>query len=177
MELEDELRRPAPSRLYQPAAARLEIPLSGLKATILLLQRAGRRESGLFWYGTKDAAGNGRVNYVVAPQQRMGWANYSISAKSMTDIVNGLHEGWRPLAQVHSHPGAGVEHSNYDDRMASIRSALSVVYPNYGHLRGAFPDGIGIHEFQNNYWYLLDHETASRRVQVCDGEVGVDDFR
>lgn len=177
MELEDELRRPPPPRPYQVATARLEIPLSGLKATILLLQRAGRLESGLFWYGTRDAAGNGRVSYVVAPQQRMSWANYSISAKSMTDIVNGLRDGWRPLAQVHSHPGMHVEHSNYDDRMASIRSALSLVFPDYGHVRGPFPNSVGVHEFQSNYWYLLNNETALRRVGVCDGDVGVDDFR
>jgi hypothetical protein len=177
MEIEDELRRPPPPGPYLLTSACLEIPQSGLIATIHLLQRAGRHESGLFWYGTKDAAGNGRVCYVVAPQQRMGWANYSISAKSMTDIVSGLRDGWRPLAQVHSHPGIHVEHSNYDDRMASIRSALSLVVPYYGHLRGTFPQGIGVHEFQNNYWHLLGDTAAVRRVRVCDGEVSVDDFR
>lgn len=177
MEAEDDLLRPPPPCPYQPGGARLVVSTAAVAATGSLLQRAGRRESGLFWYGSKDADGNGHVMYVVAPRQHMGWANYYVPPDAMTQIVTGLPDGWKPLAQVHSHPGHHVEHSNYDDRMVSSRRALSLVFPFYGRTSGTFPSGIGVHECQNGYWYLLDFATARNRVVLCDGEVRVDDFR
>lgn len=176
-ETEDDLFRPLPPRPYVRGQSLLQIPAGAIAATLSLLQRAGRRESGLFWYGPKDLAGNGRVAYVVAPKQRMSWGSYSVSADALTHVVKGLAEGWKPLAQVHSHPGIRVEHSNYDDRMVSSRRALSLVFPNYGHLQERFPVGVGIHEFQNEYWHLLDPANAAARVRLVDGDVRVDDFR
>jgi len=177
MENEGDLFRPAPQHPYQQGTIQLEVPASALKATPLLLQRAGRRESGVFWYGPRDAAGNGRVAYVVAPRQRMSWGNYFVSADALAEIVHHLSDNWKPLAQIHSHPGSGVEHSTYDDRMVSSRRALSLVFPCYGVVLDEFPHSIGVHEFQTDYWYLLDAPMAARRVIVCDGDVKVDDLR
>ena len=79
---------------------------------------------------------------------------------------------------MHSHPGLSVEHSTYDDRMASSRRALSLVFPCYGRCpNAAFPTGVGVHEWQSDYWHLLDLERARRRVVVVDGGVKVEDFR
>jgi len=177
MESEDELMRPRPSRPYQPSNLRLRLPESALRATLALLQRAGARESGLFWYGHRDDSGNGRVAYVAAPRQLMTWGNYHVPPDALSEVVRGLNDGWSPLAQVHSHPGPRVEHSRYDDRMVSTRKALSLVFPSYGRVTSAFPTGIGVHEFQNDYWHLLDAQNASRRVVLCGGDVKVDDFR
>lgn len=35
--------------------------------------------------------------------------------------------------------------------------------------------GVGVHEWQSDYWHLLDLECATRRV--VDGAVRVEDFR
>lgn len=177
MDSEDELMRPPPLRPYMLVQARLDLPQSALQATLALLQRAGARESGLFWYGPKDSVGNGQVSYVVAPRQTMTWGNYHVPAEALSEIVRGLDDGWSPLAQVHSHPGPRVEHSLYDDRMVSTRRALSLVFPSYGRSRESFPTGVGVHEFQNDYWYLLETADAARRVVLCAGNVKVDDFR
>jgi hypothetical protein len=174
---EDDLYRPAPVRPYVPGTAQLRVPASALSATMALLQRAGRRESGLFWYGLRDTDGNGEVKYVVAPRQRMSWGNYFVSAEALAEAVDRLAEGWKPLAQIHSHPGGRIEHSNYDDRMVSSRKALSLVFPSYGHFRGRFPTGIGVHEWQNEYWYLLDTADATRRVIIGTGDAKVEDLR
>lgn len=79
MENEDELRRPPPPRPYQATGLQLSVPSDALSGTLALLQRAGRRESGVFWYGTRDAVGNGVVRYAVAPRQRMTWGNYLVA--------------------------------------------------------------------------------------------------
>lgn len=177
MDAEDDLFRPAPKRPYQPVETQLRIPAEGLRATLALLQRAGRLESGLFWYGPRDAAGNGQVQHIAAPRQRMSWGNYHVSPEALAEIVHRLPDGWKPLAQVHSHPGQRVEHSNYDDKMLSSRRALSLVFPFYGRTNVVFPWGVGIHEWQVDYWHLLDDNLAARRVIVTAGLVTVEDLR
>jgi hypothetical protein len=176
-EREDELRRPPPKSTYRPVALQLQVPRDAVKATLTLLQRAGSRESGVFWYGKRDADGNGLVTYVVAPRQRMSWGNYHVPPNALAEVVHRLPSDWKPLAQLHSHPGLGVEHSMYDDRMASSRRALSLVFPFYGRPHTTFPLGVGVHEWQIDYWHLLSLEQALRRVAVCDGVITMDDLR
>jgi hypothetical protein len=177
MGVEDRLLRPAPAQSYRPVNVQLHVPTDALIATINLLRRAGRRESGLFWYGPRDKAGNGIVAYVVAPRQRMSWGNYAVSSQSLTEVVRRLPDDWKPVAQVHSHPGTRVEHSNYDDQMVSSSRALSLVFPLYGRGVSHFPSGVGIHEFQSDYWHLLDPALARRRVLLIEGPVRVEDLR
>lgn len=176
-EAEDELRRPPPQTAYRPVRPQLQVPGDALKATLTLLQRADGRESGVFWYGKRDAGGSGMVAYVVAPRQRMSWGNYHVPPDALAEVVHRLPAGWKPLAQLHSHPGLGVEHSRYDDRMASSRRALSLVFPFHGRLHSTFPLGVGVHEWQDDYWHLLSLEQATRRVVLCDGSVTAGDLR
>jgi hypothetical protein len=177
MESEDELHRPPAPLSYKPTGLQLSVPAAAVSGTLALLQRAGRRESAVFWYGTRDAAGNGIVRYAVAPRQRMTWGNYWVSPEALAEVVHRLPDDWRPLAQTHSHPGIRVEHSNYDDRMMSSRRALSLVFPAYGRPRRSFPHGVGVHEWQSDYWHLLDEADARRRVVVTEGNVKIEDFR
>lgn len=177
MDSEDDLFRLPPPCPYEPVDLQLSVPAEGLTATTALLRRAGRCESGLLWYGPRDSAGNGTVAYVVAPRQRMTWGNYSISAEALAEVVHRLNAHWKPLAQVHSHPGMRVEHSSYDDRMASSRRALSLVFPSYGRSVKPFPAGVGVHEWQNEYWHLLDLPLAQHRIVLIDGAVQVEDMR
>ena len=177
MDSEDDLFRPPAPRPYAHGGARLSVPVRALHVTLAMLQSVGRRECGVFWYGPKDGDGNGLVAYVAAPKQRMTWGNYHVSTDALNEVVNQLSDGWKPVGQVHSHPAVRVEHSNYDDRMMNSRRALSLVFPFYGRPSMAFPQGIGVHEFQIDYWHLLDAEVAAHRVVLCEGDVKVDDFR
>lgn len=177
MNTEDELKRSVPPFPHEPGTARLFLPLEALKATHQLLQLAGRRESGVMWYGPKDACGNGTVHYVLAPRQQMRRRNYHVSAEALAELVHRLPEGYKPLAQVHSHPGEWVEHSSYDDTMVSSQRILSLVFPFYGRQTSAFLHGVGVHEWQNGYWHYLDSESAANRVSLVDGEVCVEDMR
>lgn len=178
MEPEDEdLFRPLPPSPYREGVAKLRVPMQALSGSLHLLQAAGNRESGLFWYGPRDADGSGTVAYVVAPRQAMSWGNYSVSTEALTEIVQGLPDSYKPLAQIHSHPRAGVEHSRYDDRLTSSKRALSIVFPNYGKYRGPFPKGLGVHEWQDAYWHLLEPAIAAHRVVLVDGQVHIEDRR
>jgi|HubBroStandDraft_1064217.scaffolds.fasta_scaffold158984_2 proteasome lid subunit RPN8/RPN11 len=173
------LFRTAPAVPYEPTTAQLRVPRQALALTLDLFTRAGRREMCSFWYGPASVPELQRVSAVVIPRQRQSWGNYHVTA----DAMQLIHAQVSPLhlvnfAQVHSHPGARVEHSRYDDRMANSRRALSLVIPHYGGWQGAWPQGIGIHEFQRDYWHLLNGLDAERRVVLTeDTEVRVIDCR
>lgn len=178
MKNEDDLQREPPPAPYVPAIAQLFVPMQALEATYELLQKAGRRESGVIWYGPRDEQGCGIVRFVVAPRQKMHWGNYAISVEALTEIVHQLPNGWKPLAQIHSHPEDWVEHSTYDDEMVSSHRILSLVFPFYGRRRsGGFLQGVGIHEWQNGYWHLLEGDDRAHRVQSTEGNVLVEDMR
>lgn len=177
MSAEDELFREPPEAPYELGHAQLHLPASALHATYDLLQKAGGRESGLMWYGTRDDNGNGIVRYVVAPRQLMHWGNYAVSVEALTEIVHRLPEGWKPLAQIHSHPGRQVEHSTYDDEMVSSHRVLSIVFPSYGREEVPFPMGVGIHEWQNGYWHLLEDQFSRDRICLTEGDIQVEDLR
>ncbi|WP_245484112.1 Mov34/MPN/PAD-1 family protein [Rhizobium ruizarguesonis] len=96
----------------------------------------------------------------------------------MSAMVRDMPEDWRPLAQIHSHPGFDTEHSRYDDVMTSSRKILSVVFPAYGKLVASWPDGLGVHEWQVDYWHMLSAQQVKTRL-CLEGVDSVDmrDFR
>lgn len=178
MDDEDISARPKPPLPYRAGPAVLRVPSEAVRATCLLLQRAGARESGVFWYGTREEGGISRVRLAVAPRQTMAKFNYHVDAEAVAEIVRNLSPAWRPLAQVHSRPGKLVEHSRYDDRMIMSKRVLSLVFPRYGNAApAAFPVGVGVHEYQNGYWHLLDEASARARVELEEGEAQTADLR
>lgn len=177
MEDEDFLRRPPAPSPYAIGSGLLQIPPSAIAATRFLLQRAGRREACVFWYG--DRSGDiSIVRSVRAPRQRCMPGNYHVEPEWMSDLVRSMPDGWRPLAQIHSHPGVNTEHSRYDDRMISSKKLLSLVFPTYGTALAPWPRGVGVHEWQADYWHMLKPVEVDRRVTlVSDFSVEVKDLR
>lgn len=169
--------RVAPALPYQVSGSLLKIPKQALTATLSLLQLARRKESCVFWYGPRDEAGNGAVALVIAPQQISRSLNYTVPALAVSEMARRVPSGWKPLAQVHSHPGINVDHSTFDDEMAISKRALSFVFPFYGHWSGKYPDGIGLHEFQNGFWYRLSPNETRLRSTLVDGDVRIEDLR
>ena len=164
---EFESRRPAPDQPYRRPSAVLHLPEAALEMTASLLRSYRCLEAACFWYGTRDAVDNGFVTAVVVPIQTNKWGNYRVSGKCVSAMSAATRpSGWLCLAQVHSHPGSFVQHSEYDNEHASSQRILSVVFPTYGHWNSEWPHGIGIHEFQNGFWHQLSLEDADQRVQL-----------
>jgi hypothetical protein len=158
----------------------LRVSADAVATTTALLRSVDRRESCCLWLGERDQTGGGVVRAVVVPRQRNAWGNYQVDVSAMMQVAEAFDgRGWSNLAQLHSHPGRGVEHSRYDDRMASSRRALSLVFPFYGHWTGPWPYDVGVHEFVDDYWHLLSRSDAARRVVVGDGSAPIElaDFR
>ena len=99
----------------------------------------------------------------------MNWGNFDVTAQAMIEMADRVDgRGWRNLAQVHSHPARSTEHSWYDDEMIASKRSLSLVFPYYGRTAARWPDGIGIHEWQDGFWHLLGSGAATRRVAIID---------
>ncbi|WOS66962.1 MULTISPECIES: Mov34/MPN/PAD-1 family protein [Sinorhizobium] len=176
MEDEDLLRRPPAPRPYVPSNALLLVPPQAVLATRQLLQRAGRREACVFWYGDRDDVSV--VRSVRAPVQQSFRGNYHVEPEAMSQMVHNLDANWRPLAQVHSHPGLNTEHSRYDDKMMSSRKVLSIVFPLYGVQAAPWPSGLGIHEWQIDYWHMLTPAEVDGRLALHQASaLDVRDFR
>ena len=138
MQNEDDLPRDPPNEAYRPSESSLIVPANALRATLELLESAGRRESCVFWYGPRGVP-NSKVAGVLSPPQIMTWGNYHVGPAGMSEMVALVPDEWRPLAQIHSHPGHMVEHSRYDDRMVSTKRVLSIVFPTYGRSGRPWP--------------------------------------
>ena len=61
--------------------------------------------------------------------------------------------------------------------MVSGRRACRLVFPSYGRCTEPFPIGVGVHEWQNDYWHLLDLVSARQRVLLIGGTVRVEGMR
>ena len=142
------------------------------------------KEAGCFWLGSRSDETANAVAAIVVPRQQNHRGQYHVAADAMIQVANvARSHGWKNLAQVHSHPGAHVRHSDYDDEMANSRRALSLVYPHYGAARGlwrfrgwlfsclraSFPIDIGVHAFTGNQWRFLSPADIARCITITIG--------
>ncbi len=157
------------------------MPGKALELTLAVFRRTAARgvEACCYWYGVREDGGGATVYSVVVPKQRNTRGNYFVPSASVAEMAAATRpRGWLNLSQVHTHPGSGVEHSRYDDAHANSRRALSAVFPFYGLWKGPWPVGVGVHEFQDDYWHLLPEADAALRVVVTDaGDAELLDLR
>jgi hypothetical protein len=178
---ESNLWRSPPLTPYRRPEVILILPTKAIEHTLAVFRMtaAKRVEACCFWYGVRSDDGTATVLAIVVPKQRNSWGNYFVQAAAVSEMAAVTRpRGWLNLSQVHTHPGASVEHSRFDDGYANSRRALSMVFPFYGRWQGPWPVGVGIHEFQDDYWHQLSEVDAALRVIVTDaGDAELLDLR
>lgn len=159
------IRRDPPTSAYTPNDRTLTIHPAVLDALRDVADSfvADELEWCALLYGTRHDAG-GDVDCVIFPAQENHRTFYRVTADAMA--AASASAGDRVLVgQVHAHPGVDVEHSTVDDNLAASSKALSIVLPYYGTTLPAL-DGIGVHEYQEHYWHLLDGTVGRRKITV-----------
>lgn len=65
------------------------------------------------------------------------------------------------VAQIHTHPGTDLRHSDGDDELIFMpfEGMFSIVVAEYGRGRLDSPKGFSAHQFQDGRWVLLDRLT------------------
>lgn len=174
--------RAEPPGPYRSAGRHLLLP-AGLPE-LLLTSLAGAAqaeiEAGGLLYGLRaHRAGDADVvRAVVVPEQTGNWGYYRVPAEAIAAASSVTRPyGWVTVGQVHSHPGDDVEHSWYDDRHAISSKALSFVLPDYGRDPSAWPDRVGVHEYQNDWWHQLTPDQTAARISFGDAPLDFIDLR
>ncbi len=134
-----------------------------------------RSEGVVYWFGFEfgEAA---VVTTLVVPDADTTWGcirtTPQANAQALSAIVG------TPLillGQAHSHPGAGVRHSETDDRetFASFDGAISVVVPHFGREETNL-ETCGIHRHTGGAFQYIEPSEISDHICVLPSEA---DFR
>jgi len=171
-----------PPSAYRQSLVHLQLPAALPQAVSAAFAQAADacQEAGALLYGVRGSqAGAPDVTHaLVIPAQSGHRAHYRVPRDSIAAASAATRaSGWVTLGQVHSHPGADVEHSWYDDRHAISVRAVSFVLPDYGRDPGDWPARIGVHEYQDGWWHLLTTEQPAMRTSFADVPLQVIDLR
>ena len=156
--LDDELRGPS-----------LLLPEGVIGAIEELLPTYGddERHEGVVYLGGVRAGAVSIVLSAIAPDAETTRGSFVTGVDTNTDLVCALADhGLVLVGQVHSHPGAWVDHSDGDDTGALVKfeNYWSVVVPEYAE-EGMLPlDRCGFHCFRRGRFARLTPEALSARV-------------
>lgn len=116
------------------------------------------------------------VTTMVIPNADLYPRHFAVSAAAMSEAGQHFRRfGLQRLAQVHSHPGKWVEHSEHDDEMAYSQhsGALSIVVPYHGRNLPSL-DSCGVHLRGERGWVRLGPTDIPKLIRVVPGFL---DFR
>lgn len=158
-------RRDPPTGAYTPNDRTLTMHPAVLEALreVAVAFAADQLEWCALLYGTRHPAG-ADVERVVVPVQENHRTYYNVTGDAMA-AASALAGDRLLVCQVHAHPGVDVEHSTIDDEKAASLKALSLVLPHYGTRLPAI-DGLGVHDYQQHYWHLLDDPFGRKKINV-----------
>ena len=128
----------------------------------------------VYWGGHVDKT-TITISAVIAPKVESAPGRVSTSHRSNFDFVTTLNEKKIiQIAQVHSHPGDWVDHSEGDSKWAAFKSEglISIVVPNYCK-HGMLPlIKCGIHRFRKEkFTRLLDRDIKTHfRIDKRDSD-------
>lgn len=149
-----------------PAAGRLVVAHHTVSRTVELLGQSagpdGRHEGIVLWAGR--TVGDDRT--VVCPIEvpaDTGWGHVQVSARTVGDVGRTIRKyGLALVAQVHSHPGDDIRHSDGDDDLIVMmhEGMWSLVVPRYGR-GGLQRSSLGVHQRQNGQWVAVTNPSET----------------
>jgi hypothetical protein len=136
----------------------------------LLTQRSPshRHEDVVYWAGL-ECGGKWIMLSCIRPAAQVSWGSFKTSAKANAQVVGILAEmGLGLLAQLHTHPGHFVDHSEGDELGAfmAFENFISIVVPHHGQ-RGMLPlVECGVHRLENRAFRRLNNDEIARSLRV-----------
>jgi hypothetical protein len=114
------------------------------------------------------------ITTLTFPHATLRRGNFHVSADAMSEA--GKHLGsFVRIAQIHTHPGAWIGHSDIDDEFAYSRhdGALSLVVPNYSVGVTGFSD-VAVHVCLRGRWRELGPKERDATIRLVPA---IFDFR
>lgn len=154
---------------------RLVIAEAVLAETERLLRTFGHgQHEGVVYWGGLEGSGVSAAVCAFAPSATTNYGSFRTDAEANGRLIEDLgRRSLRLVAQVHSHPGAWVDHSDGDDLGALVRFAgfWSLVVPSFA-VAGMRPlTRCGVHVFADGQFRRLTEIAIEARVQVAPASV------
>jgi hypothetical protein len=115
-----------------------------------------------------EPAHGGVVTTVTLPETDRRGGGWWVDASQMSAAGQHLRVSRLVrLAQIHTHPGSGTEHSELDDVLAYSQrpGTVSVVLPNHGLTHPGLADA-GVHLRGDDGWRELEGAEVDRHIKV-----------
>ena len=143
-----------------------------LPTTIQALQQSGDENlahEGIVYWAGKTMNSSWIITTSIAPRAETTWGSFETSATNNARVITflGTH-GLELLAQVHTHPGYCVDHSDGDSDGALMpyENYLSLIVPNYAK-DGMLPlKECGIHRFNNGQFKRLNTDEIEKQFHI-----------
>lgn len=164
--------RPSPKPADQSTT--IWIPARVLDRTVEVLRESGgpgHSHEGIAYWAGRRAGGDCFVTTCIAPAAQTTKGSFETTAHTNARVIMYLaNVGFELLGQVHSHPGAWVEHSDGDDARALMPYSgfLSIIVPDYAR-REMNPLTIcGIHCFEGSEFRRLSNAEVEKSFRIVD---------
>jgi len=166
-------RRRQPTREARaPRGPPIFVPEAVLGETVRLLRTFGgsqKPHEGIVYWAGVEGRRAWSVTTCLVPDARTTPGSYETSVMANAQIIGWLAErGLNLLAQVHTHPGRSVDHSDGDlaGAFMAFPGSLSVVVPNYGR-NGMLPFwSCGIHRYGPAGYRRLSREEIETEIRL-----------
>jgi len=150
------------------------VSTSLLDRTVDILRQSGARgrpHEGVAYWAGRRAGHECFITTCIAPTAKTTYGSFDTSSHANAKVVMYLAAaGLELLGQVHSHPGACVDHSDGDDEYALMpyEGFLSVVVPHHGR-RGMRPLTMcGVHVFERSRFRRLGSSEIESWFRIVD---------
>ena len=146
----------------------ITIPIFFWRAMLSRFAAAPKRVEQVGYFDGYELGDHGVVTTTTIPEARLERRFFEVSPEAMSAAGRHLRQlGQVRLAQIHTHPGTWVEHSEHDDERAYSQraGALSIVVPNYGR-GGVVLEDCGLHVREEGEWRMLSLEEYDSYLRI-----------
>jgi len=136
----------------------------------------GSHEGIAFLCGRELSPDTTLFSTAIAPEadHRRGYVR--CSEQQMAAVTHAARQfGLGVLAQVHTHPGEYTAHSPGDDKMVLMPfdGMLSIVVPYYTRFPLRPLDSLGVHQFQDGRWVIVDVDSVHHNFLVVPNGIDI----
>lgn len=160
----------------EPTGPLLYLSVAAILETERLLRTYGGGDDheGIVYLGGLEMMGGAIALTALSPRARTTRGSFTTDTDANTDVVIALGQlGLSLVGQVHSHPGAWVDHSDGDDDGALVRfeGYWSLVVPLFAR-DGMRPiERCGVHIFRSGCFRRLTASAVGARVRLVPSAV------
>lgn len=152
------------------------LPIGLLKETEKILKDYSDQDppnQGMVYWGGVAAIDCFDIKLLFAPKTESDERRVVIDQRENSWFVSTLNTlKLKHIAQIHTHPGTAIDHSQADDELAAFRAPglLSIVVPSYGH-SGMLPLTIcGFHRYDRWGFIRLTDRYVQDYFEIFDSK-------